>query len=69
MQMTPVSSSNIASIGYDDSTSALFVQFNHGGTYKYSGVPHDVYEDFLSAGSPGSFFASDIKGQYGYSKA
>lgn len=69
MHMTPVVSSNISSVGYDDATNTLYVQFNHGGTYKYNSVPKDVYEDFISDGSPGSFFASDVKGQYGYSKA
>lgn len=37
MNMTPVSSSNIASIGYENGT--LYVAFNHGGVYAYSGVP------------------------------
>lgn len=69
MQTVPLVSSNLQSCSYDDVASELYVTFNHGGRYKYSGVPSDVYEGLADASSPGSFFQSEIKGQYGYSKA
>lgn len=64
MNMIPVSSSNIASIGYDGST--LYVHFNSGGLYEYYNVPLSVYNGLISASSHGSYLATYVKGRYGY---
>ncbi len=66
MNMIPVDSSNIASIGYDCGT--LYIQFHKGGLYSYSGVPIDVYRDLMSASSHGQYFHAHIKGVYPYTK-
>jgi hypothetical protein len=62
--MIPVSSSNIASIGYENGT--LYVAFNRGGLYAYSGVPVSIYHGLMSASSHGSYLASHVKGIYPY---
>lgn len=64
MNMIPVSSSNIASVGYENGT--LYVAFNRGGLYAYSGVPESVYRGLMSASSHGSYLASHVKGVYPY---
>ena len=64
----PFTSSNIASIRYDNEQSVLEVIFLNGGTYQYYDVPSQVIEAFQGAESKGSFLASDIKGRYRYSK-
>lgn len=64
MNMTPVCSSNIASIGYENGT--LYVTFHHGGLYAYSGVPVSIYNGLMSASSHGSYLASHVKGVYPY---
>lgn len=64
MNMIPVSSSNIASIGYENGT--LYVAFNRGGLYTYSGVPESIYHGLMSASSHGSYLASHVKGIYPY---
>lgn len=64
MRMIPVSSSNIASIGYESGT--LYVSFNSGGLYTYLGVPESVYLALMSASSHGSYLARHIKGIYPY---
>lgn len=67
--MIPVSSSNLASVGYDYDTATLHIQFLKGGLYEYYGVPTDVYEGLLTAGSKGQYFDSVIKkGGYSFSK-
>jgi hypothetical protein len=33
-------------------------------TYEYSGVPEDIYLGLVGSESPGSYFASDIKGRF-----
>ena len=49
MNMIPVSSSNISSIGYQSGT--LYVSFHSGGLYAYSGVPESIYRELMSASS------------------
>ena len=68
MERVPVSSSNIASIGYDPTIQTLEVEFLSGGTYQYFGVPDYIYESFLNAGSKGSFFHQQIRNVYPYSR-
>lgn len=64
MQRTPVRSSNIASIGWENGT--LEVAFHDGGVYQYSGIPESVYRAFLNAYSKGSYFHQHIKDRYPY---
>lgn len=64
MNMIPVSSFNISSIGYQNGT--LYVSFHSGGLYAYSGVPESVYRGLMSASSHGSYLASHVKGVYPY---
>jgi hypothetical protein len=61
MEMTPVASSNIAAVGYDETTHMLTVQFNNGRTYRYAGVPNGEYQNLLNASSVGNYFATNIK--------
>lgn len=64
IEMTPVKSSNIGSIGYCSDTKTLAVKFNHGGTYHFKGVTPEKYQEFASAESVGRHFLSEIKGKF-----
>lgn len=64
MERTPVSSSNLSSIGYEQETSTLEVEFNHGGIYQYHEVPEDVFDSLMQAGSHGIYFNANIKNDY-----
>ena len=68
MERESVSSSNIASIGYDAENEILEVEFNHGGIYQYFDVPNNVYEELMSAPSHGVYFSANIRNDYGYVK-
>jgi hypothetical protein len=68
MNRQPVSSSNIASIGYDANSQTLEIEFLNGGVYQYFDVPQHVYEELMNAGSHGQYLARSIKGAYRYSK-
>lgn len=63
MRMIPVSSSDIASVGYEGST--LHIRFNFGGLYAYYNVPASIYNGLLNANSKGRYFHANIKGRYG----
>jgi len=65
---TPVKSSNIAEIGYDQSNEVLEVKFTSGGLYRYFRVEPLLNEDFLAADSKGEFFAQNIKGKYDFER-
>ena len=67
INFTPIESSNIESVGYDENTSSLYVKYP-SGTYKYDGVGKSVYESLLTSPSKGRFMNENIKGQYQYSK-
>ncbi|MGH8728635.1 MAG: KTSC domain-containing protein [Burkholderiales bacterium] len=64
MERKRVSSSNIRSIGYDEKTRTLEVEFNNGGVYQYANVSPEVHGRFLSASSIGSFFKDSIEEDY-----
>lgn len=64
---TPVESSNIISVGYDETTLSMYVNYP-SGTYKYDGVDKSVYESLLTSPSKGKFMNENIKGQYNYSR-
>jgi hypothetical protein len=68
MERQAVTSSNIASIGYDEATSTLEVEFLHGGVYHYYDVPYREYQGLMQAESHGKYLVASIKGRYRYSK-
>jgi hypothetical protein len=59
-----VSSSNIASIGYDEKNQILEIEFNRGGIYQYVGVPSSVHKALMNADSHGKYFSANIRNDY-----
>lgn len=68
MNRQAVTSSNIASIGYDANSQTLEVEFLNGGIYQYFDVPQYLHEELMNASSHGQYLAQNIKGVYRYSK-
>lgn len=64
MERQRVSSSNVRSIGYDEASSTLEVEFNSGGVYQYYGVPESVYATLMRASSKGSYLNNHVKDRY-----
>ena len=62
----PVNSSDVRSVGYDEATQTLEIEFHSGGTYQYYAVPLVVYRALMSAPSHGQYFHAHIKGLYRY---
>ncbi len=67
MEMHYVDSSNLESVGYDENTNTLFVEFKKSGIYKYFGVPKYVFEELLTASSPGTYLNDRVKNVYPFS--
>lgn len=68
MERYSVASSNIASIGYDAPSQTLEVEFLNGTIYQYYGVPQNLYDQLMQAGSKGRFLNTYIKNAFGYSR-
>lgn len=68
MQREPVSSSNIASVGYDAGSQTLEVEFQDGYVYQYYNVPQGIYDELMSAPSKGKFLAFQIKDRFPFSR-
>jgi hypothetical protein len=64
MDREHVSSSNLHSVGYDEETETLEIEFHNGRIYRYSSVPADVHERLMSAASKGTYFNEHIKERY-----
>lgn len=63
-----VQSSDLQSIGYDQNTNVLEVEFHSGGIYQYFKVPEFVYLALVSATSKGTYFHKNIKERYKYKR-
>lgn len=68
MERIPVTSSNIASVGYDTNSATLEVEFNNGRIYQYFSVPISQYDGLMNASSKGKYFYKNIQNQYKYTE-
>jgi len=68
MNRTPVSSSNLKSVGYDSSSNTLEVEFHGDRVYQYYNVPKEIYQGLMAASSHGKYHHRRIKGNYRYSR-
>ena len=65
MRYYSVSSRAIRSLGYDESSMTMVIEFTSGSqSYTYCGVPKSVFSAFLAAGSKGTFYHDYIKDNY-----
>ena len=68
MERNYVASSNIGSIGYDEPSQTLEVEFLNNSVYQYYNVPQGLYEQLMQEGSKGRFLNTYIKNAYPYSR-
>lgn len=68
IKRSPVNSSNIVSVGYDEKSKTLDVEFYSGTMYRYTDVPPIIHERMVSTDSVGSFFARFVKKAFPYKK-
>ena len=68
MERTSVSSSNLASVGFDADTGTLQIEFKDGGIYDYLSVPPQHFQRLLSTRSAGRYFHDHIKDRYGFER-
>lgn len=66
---TPVASKLLSSIGYDEASQTLEVQFaKSGAVYQYRDVSPSIYAQLVAADSLGSHFLSHIKDNHAFTR-
>lgn len=68
MTRQTVESSNLKSIGYDEFLLVLEIEFKSGAVYRYYGVPSEVHDELINAGSVGKYFNANVKSKYNFLK-
>ena len=68
MNRTPVSSSNLASVGYDPDSLTLEIEFKDGSVYQYFDVPELEHRGLMEAASKGRYVHAYIRGIYRYTR-
>jgi hypothetical protein len=63
-----VTSSDIASIGFDEASGTLEIEFHATGCYRYFSVPKSLFDELLTTPSPGKYFLQQIKGKFAWEK-
>jgi hypothetical protein len=64
MQLHPIKSSNIESIGHNAQTKVLRIKFSRGKTFDYSNVPDQEVLHLRTAVSVGSYFSKQIRTKF-----
>lgn len=68
MTKISVDSSSLQSVGYDEESETLEVEFQHGAVYQYYNCPQSTYDELMSAPSKGQFFNTYIRNSFPYSR-
>ncbi|MFA4876334.1 MAG: KTSC domain-containing protein [Methanoregula sp.] len=64
LQRQSVKSRILRSIGYDESTKVLEIEFQTGLVYQYLGVPAKVYTDLMHSGEMAKYFAEKVRPRF-----
>jgi hypothetical protein len=64
MERLSVYSSNLCSVGYDEESKTLEIEFMAGPVYQYFSVPVSVYLGLMHARSKGRYFDYRIRKGY-----
>ncbi len=54
----------LQSVGYDESTKILEIEFHTGLVYQYSAVPPKVYADLMHSEEIGKFFSERVRPKF-----
>jgi hypothetical protein len=59
-----VKSRILRSLGYDESTKILEIEFQTGLVYQYLAVPQKVYADLMHSNEIGKYFSEKVRTQF-----
>jgi hypothetical protein len=64
VERLPVKSRILRSVGYDESTKTLEIEFTSGIVYQYFGVPQKVYTDLMHSGEIGKYYSDKVRPKF-----
>ncbi len=64
VEKIPVKSRILRSVGYDESTKILEIEFQTGLVYQYSGVPQKTYADLMHSEEIGKYFSEKVRPRF-----
>jgi len=64
MERMNVKSSNVASVGYNETQKIMEIEFHSGGIYQYLNVEKTTYLELMKASSKGKYFHNHILNKY-----
>jgi hypothetical protein len=64
LERLSVKSRILRSVGYDENTKILEIEFHTGLVYQYSGVPPKVYADLMHSGEMGKYFSEKVRPRF-----
>ena len=64
VEKLPVKSRILRSVGYDESTKTLEIEFQTGLVYQYAGVPPKVYADLMHSEAIGKYFSEKVRPRF-----
>ncbi len=64
LERQPVKSRILRSVGYDDSTKILEIEFQNGLVYQFLDVPPKVYADLIHSGEIGKYFSEKVRPKF-----
>jgi hypothetical protein len=65
LKRQPVTFRILRSVGYDDSTKILEIEFHTELVYQYSGVPPKGYKDLIHSGAEiGKYFSEKVRPKF-----
>lgn len=68
MKRIAVISEVLKSVGYDEQSRTLEVEFKNGGLYEYVDVPADAYSALMLSPSKGTHFGDHIRDAYRFKR-
>ena len=64
MERLAVKSRILRSVGYDESTKTMEIEFTSGLVYQYSAVPQKVYADLMRSGEIGKYYSEKVRPRF-----
>jgi len=68
VNITPVESTTLATVAYDEARELLRLEFRSQAIYHYLGVPPIMHHALLNASSKGRYFNLAIRGRFPYKR-
>ena len=64
LERQPVKSRILRSVGYDDKTKILEIEFQNDLIYQFLNVPLKVYTDLIRSEEPGKYFSEKVRTKF-----